>query len=132
MAATAEGVREKRIAVGKQCDAVGHPKVFTLTFGGETLTLDPGKSWIKVDAFKWTTRGLIEEPQSFHVLADATVEINGEKIGLHDPDAIAKLEHEINKRHIASAARPPHAALPSARPVSTPGQTPGSNRFNSK
>ena len=58
--------------------------MFTLTLMGETVTLDPGKLWVKVDVHKWVTRDLMEAPPSFRVLANGAVEINGEKIALED------------------------------------------------
>ena len=88
-----------RVKADKHSDAEGNAKVFTLSLGGETVTLDSSKPWIHVDRYKWVTRGLIEEPQSFHVQPDGTVEINGEKIRLSDPEGVAKLEFEINKHH---------------------------------
>lgn len=88
-----------QVTAGIQRDSEGKPLRFTLTLGRETLFLDPGLPWIKADTYKWVTRGLIEQPQSFHVHADGTVEINGEKLGLDTPDATSRLETEINKHH---------------------------------
>ena len=85
-----------RVKADKHKDAEGNAKVFTLSLGEETVMLDPGKPWIHVDRYKWVTRGLIEVPQSFHVLPEGTVEINGEKIRLSDPEGVVKLEVEIN------------------------------------
>src|SRR6266446_5799877 len=99
MGVVAPGALERRIQAGQQRDDEGNPKAFTLTLGAETVTLDSGKPWFHVDHYKWVTRGLIEEPQSFHIQRDGTVEINGEKIRLSDPDGVAKLEFEINKHH---------------------------------
>jgi hypothetical protein len=101
-----------RVKAGKQTDAEGNPKVFTLSLGGETVMLDPNRPWIQADRYKWVTRGLIEEPQSFHVLPDGTTEINGEKIRLSDPDGIVKLEFEINKHHKAAVSIKPPAVSP--------------------
>jgi hypothetical protein len=110
--ATAGGP-ERRIQAGVLCDAAGVPRVFTLSCGSERATLDPGKAWVKADEHKWVTRGLIEPPQSFHVLPDGTVEINGEKIALTDPEGPARLEREINKHHtVAALHKPPPAAGP--------------------
>ncbi|MHB9008845.1 MAG: hypothetical protein ACYDC1_18195, partial [Limisphaerales bacterium] len=63
----------RRIAPAVLRDAEGNPKRFALTLDGETVDLDPGKPWHQVDHFKWVTRGLIDEPQSFHVRADGGV-----------------------------------------------------------
>ncbi|MBI4664397.1 MAG: hypothetical protein HY735_36845 [Verrucomicrobia bacterium] len=105
----------RKVSAGQRCDAEGHPRIFTLSLGSETITLEPGKSWGKVDIHKWVTRGLIEEPQSFHVSPNGNVEINGEKIALTDLDGIARLEHEINKRFTAPVAHKPAAPPPVAR-----------------
>src|SRR6185503_4920641 len=61
-----------QVKADKRNDAEGNAKVFTLSLGGETVTLDSSKPWIHVDRYKWVTRGLIEAPQSFHVQPDGT------------------------------------------------------------
>src|SRR5262245_61919135 len=101
-----------RVKADKHTDAEGNAKVFTLSLGEETVTLDPGKPWIHVDRYKWVTRGLIEAPQSFHVLPDGTAEINGEKIRLSDPDGGVRLESEINKHHTSVVV--PHKPVPAS------------------
>ncbi|MCL5098718.1 MAG: hypothetical protein M1608_14545 [Candidatus Omnitrophica bacterium] len=124
--ALGEAGQQRKVVAGLQVDAEGKPGCYSLTFGNETVKLEPGKTWVKVDAYKWVTRGLVDPPQSFHVQADGSVDINGEKIGIHAADGIAKLEYEINKRHVvaeselqpktASAARLASAATPIQRP----------------
>lgn len=89
----------RQVVAEVQRDAAGQPRAFTLSLDRERIVLDPVTSWGKADTFKWVTRGLIEQPQSFHVYPDGTVEINGEKISPHDADGTARLEHEINKHH---------------------------------
>jgi hypothetical protein len=115
----AEGAAaSRRILAGVQRDGDGRPKVFTLSFGNELVVLHPGKPWVKADEYKWVTRGLIEPPQSFHVLPHGAVEINGEKITLEEREGEARLEHEINKRHVAAAvhkAPASHAGVSPAR-----------------
>ena len=98
---SAEAERKARAGLVK--DADGNATRYTLSLGEESITLDPGRAWIQADAYKWVTRGLLEEPQSYHVLPDGTVEINGEKLSPGDPTGLARLEHEINKRHAAAA-----------------------------
>jgi len=105
-----------RVKADKLNDAEGNAKVFTLSLGGETVTLDPGKPWVHVDRYKWVTRGLIEAPQSFHVLTDGTVEINGEKIRLSDPEGVVKLEFEINKHHTSVVSRKSPPVSPTTVP----------------
>jgi hypothetical protein len=97
----------QRVRAGQEQDASGHPQVYTLRYGDETVRLEPGKPWHKIDTFKWTTRGLIEEPQSLHISSNGAVEINSERITLDDPEGIAKLELEINKHHPPSIAHHP-------------------------
>ena len=111
-----------RVKADKHNDAEGNARVFTLSLGGETVTLDPAKPWIHVDRYKWVTRGLIEVPQSFHVLSDGTVEINGEKIRLSDPEGIGKLEFEINKHHTSIV---PHKSPPVSPTTVTQAHGPG-------
>lgn len=98
-----------RIRAGRDQDAQGQARAYTLNYGTETITLEPGKPWHKLDTFKWITRGLIEEPQSLQVLKNGAVEINAERILLDDPDGPAKLELEINKHHPPSIAHHPPA-----------------------
>jgi hypothetical protein len=122
---------ENKVKVDVQRDSTGKPRVFTLSAGKETVSLDPGKNWIKVDEYKWVTRGLMEAPQSFHVLPNGTVDINDEKISLDDREGVAKLEREINKRRAAPIApREPAAAGP-ARPAA-PRAAAGRLRFRVK
>jgi hypothetical protein len=121
----APGVPLPRVRAGTKGNAGGTPTVFTLSLGDDVITLDPGKPWVHADRYKWVTRGLIEEPQSFHVSSDGTVDINGEKIRLSDPDGVVKLELEINKHHTATA--PPKPAPATAARLSTAGQTQGQN-----
>ncbi|HKS38463.1 MAG TPA: hypothetical protein VJW76_14815 [Verrucomicrobiae bacterium] len=119
-----------RVKADKECDAEGNATVFTLSLGMETLALDPGKLWVQVDRYKWVTRGLIEEPQSFHVLRDGTVEINGEKIPLSDSEGIRKLEFEINKHHTPGPTRKPAPSPGSgAAAAQTQDQNSGKVRF---
>jgi len=113
--------RKPSVTADRMTDAEGRARVFRLALGGETITLDPGKPWIKADAYKWVTRGLIEAPQSYHVLPNGTVEINGEKIALDEPTATQRLEHELNKRHTIGieARKPPAAMAPAPTPAGT-------------
>ena len=60
----------QKVKVGLLKDAEGRASRYTLTLGEETITLEPGRAWIQADAYKWVTRGLLEEPQSYHVAAD--------------------------------------------------------------
>jgi hypothetical protein len=119
-----------RVRAGRDQDASGHPRAYTLSYGKETVTLEPGKPWHKVDTFKWITRGLIEEPQSLHVLQNGAVEINAERINLDDPNGLTKLEFEINKHHPPSIAHHP-PAVSSASFVSETGSS-GKVRFKVK
>lgn len=93
------GHEERRVKVGVRHHADQESGVFTLSLGQETIALEPGKSWIQLDHFKWVTRGLIEAPQSLNVFPDGSVEINTEKISITDPAGPARLEHQINKHH---------------------------------
>lgn len=103
-AVTAEAAGAKRLKAGKKSDEEGNPKVFTLSLGAETVVLEPGKSWNKLDVYKWVTRGVIEDPRSFHIHADGAIAIAGENIRLSDPEGTAKLEREIHSRHAPPVA----------------------------
>jgi len=105
-----EAKPQARVEARIDLDGEGKPQKFTLTLGEETIWLDVGSTWIQADRYKWVTRGLIEGPQSFRVLPDCAVEINGEKIHLGDAEACAKLEHEINKHHTAATPHKPAGA----------------------
>ncbi|MBI4327582.1 MAG: hypothetical protein HY674_20305 [Chloroflexi bacterium] len=110
----AEGEQKRKIKADVQRDPDGNARVFTLSVGEEKTILEPDRAWSQVDVHKWVTRGLIEEPQSFHVLHDGSVGINGEKIHPGDPEGSRKLEHEIEKRHAFTMAHKPSPA-PAAR-----------------
>jgi hypothetical protein len=120
------GGQERRIKALKQHDHTGERAVFALELGDEKVTLDPGKAWIKVDQYKWVTRGLMEPPQSFHIQPNGTVEINGEKITLDDPEGIAKLEYEINKRRtvpiVSKTTAAPATGVQTNRPAAAQAQ----------
>lgn len=108
------GGEGRAVKADRILDADGRPKCYTLTLAKETITLEPGKAWVKADLFKWVTRGLIEPPQSYHVLANGLVEINGEKVAVDAPDGTARLEREINKHHAPAGEPRPTAAKPGA------------------
>lgn len=101
------GAQGGRVTAGRQLNPEGKPHHFTLRCAEETVVLEPGKPWSKTDTYTWVTRGLIEEPQSFQVLPNGSVEINAERIPLEDPDGEAKLELQINKHHPPSIAHKP-------------------------
>jgi hypothetical protein len=109
----------RRIRAAKDLDAVGRPTRFCLELDRDRVPLEPGIPWSLTDHYKWVTRGLIEPPQSYHVLPDGAVDINGQHIALNDPEGETKLEEEINKRHSQHAAKtevapPPRTVAPSA------------------
>ncbi|MEK7674200.1 MAG: hypothetical protein AAB676_00010 [Verrucomicrobiota bacterium] len=114
---------KRKIKADVQRDPDGNARAFTLSLGEEKVTLEPDRAWSQVDIHKWVTRGLIEAPQSFHVLHDGSVGINGEKIHPGDPEGSAKLEHEINKRHALTLAHKAPAS-PAARLAATPAAAP--------
>jgi hypothetical protein len=107
MAAVVATGTARRVTAKREVDPSGKPHHYALGFGDETVILEPGKTWVRTDTFKWVTRGLIEEPQSFQVLANGAVDINAERIPLEDPEGEAKLELQINKHHPPSLAHKP-------------------------
>jgi hypothetical protein len=121
----------QKVSVRLLRDSGGQPSRYTLTLGSETITLEPGRAWIQADAYKWVTRGLLEEPQSYHVAPDGAVEINGEKILLSDHEGISRLEHEINKRHTGPALAP-SVSKPASRRQAGPRRDPTKVTFEVK
>ncbi len=113
-----------RLSVAVERDAEGKPRAFALTLANQTVTLRPGMPWIRTDEYKWVTRGLIEAPQSFQVEPDGTVDINGEKLRLDDPDGAVKLEHELNKHHVAAPRKAPVTRAAAAAPARSGPATP--------
>jgi hypothetical protein len=101
-----------KVRVERALGPDGVPRAFRLSYRSETIELEPKRSWLQVDHFKWVTRGVIEEPQSFHVHPDGSVDINGENIRLSEPDGAARLEAEINKRHLLVPSGPPRVTVP--------------------
>jgi hypothetical protein len=79
-------------------DPFGKALYFTLIRGNESITLEPGSTWAQTDQFKWVMRGCLEEPHSYHVQPDGTVEMNGRRIRLLEPKAEEKLLAEITRR----------------------------------
>lgn len=127
----AAGGGEKHIEAGIRTHASTGTAIFTMRLDKETVALDPGKTWVQVDHFKWVVRGLIEEPQSFHVFPDGSVEINAEKISIADPEGVAKLDHQINKHHAPLTAPRPVASPVVAQPAAASPQ-PARPRFRVK
>ena len=121
----------------KQVQASTRPRgdkgelVFVLSLDKESIALEPGTTWSHADRYKWVVRGLIEEPQMLHVFTDGSVEINSEKIHITDPAAIAKLEHQINKRHPPVGVHAPSVASPSVVKAAAP-PAPDLRRFRVK
>jgi hypothetical protein len=118
----------KRVTAGKKLDAEGQPKAFLLRNRHEEITLEPGKTWAQLDIYKWVTRGLIEEPAGFHVLANGSVQLHGEQVELEDPNGVAQLEEKVNHRFTAPAAKPAPPAILAHTPVAK-GSGPNKVRF---
>lgn len=89
-------------------DKSGNPRFFKLAHEKQSVLLEPGKTWARLDLFKWVTRGLMEEPQSFHVEKNGDVELNGHHIPLLQEDSVQLLQTEINRRHPTSVSSQPH------------------------
>lgn len=117
---SAERLRTNHLSVEIERDPEGTPRAFTLTLAEQTVVLRSGTSWLKTDEYKWVTRGLIEAPQSFQVEPNGTVDINGEKIALDDPEGAAKLEHELNKHHAVAPKKRAAPKTSAAQTVSGP------------
>jgi hypothetical protein len=120
---------DARIRAGLQQDTERNAKFFTLSFETDMVALFPGKTWTYVDKFKWCARGLVDEPHTFHILSDGTVEINSKKIKPADPAGVSQLELEMNKHHVATLAHELHQAHSPLPSFVAPPQAPGSARL---
>jgi hypothetical protein len=107
---TASGQAEKRIKAATKQRADKDGMFFTLTLESETVTLEPGRTWMQLDHYKWVVRGIIEPPQSLSIFPDGSIEINTEKISVADPEGPTKLENQINKHHVATVVHKPVSA----------------------
>jgi hypothetical protein len=114
------GQVEQRIKAGTKHRADKEGMLFTLALASEVVTLEPSKTWLQLDHYKWVVRGIIEPPQSLNIFQDGSIEINTEKVSIGDPEGPAKLEHQINKHHVATAI---HKPVATATPHPTGTQT---------
>src|SRR5262245_8874077 len=48
------------VTVRVESDTEGNPRIFALFRGNERTALEPGRTWVQVDHFKWVTRGVME------------------------------------------------------------------------
>src|ERR1041385_1835407 len=120
----------KHIQAGRRHHAAVEAGLFTLSLDQEAIALEPGKTWMQLDHFKWVVRGIIEAPQSLRISPDGSLEINSEKIGISDPEGPTKLEHQINKRHEASVS---FRTTPTVTPThATTAHKPAKQRFHVK
>ena len=128
---TGGGGEEKKIKAGKLHHAGIKALVYKLSVGDEVVALDPGKTWMQVDHYKWVARGLLDAPQYFHIMPEGSIEINAARIAIADPDGPAKLELEISKRHEGTVA---HKAAVAAAPsqAAAVAAAPGARRFRVK
>lgn len=122
---------EKKIKAGKVHHAGINGLVYKLSLGTEVVALDPGKTWLQVDHYKWVMRGLIEAPQRFQVSPEGNVEINAVQISIADPEGPAQLEHEILKRHDGTVAHQA-AVMAGPSPSPTAAARPDPRRFRVK
>ncbi len=96
----------RRVVATVPPEAEGAAACFILTFGSEQTRLEPGRSWPQVDHFKWVTRGVVEQPQSFAVHPDGSVDFNGDTFCPCLPADAETLTAALNKRHLPEL--PPH------------------------
>jgi len=87
------------ITVGKTVVATESGKaaeVFTMTLGGETITLLPLRNWSQLDVYKWRARGKVPgTPAGLEITFDH-IKVASEVVSMKDPEATAKLQGLLN------------------------------------
>ena len=118
------GPREE-IVVSKAAVAAGSgqaAEVFTMTIGGETISLLPHRNWSQLDVYKWRARGKIPgTPAGLEITFDH-VKVAGESVSTHDSQGVAKLQKLLNewlafeRGNLALAQQRAHAKLAPVEP----------------
>lgn len=105
----------RRVAIEVEPGAENRPSLFAASLGSERTVLEPGRTWIHVDHFKWAIRGIVETPQSFAVHPDGSVDLNGETYRPETPGAAEALQEALNKKHVRTAPAPARGEASPAR-----------------
>ncbi|HOX55784.1 MAG TPA: hypothetical protein P5205_09180 [Candidatus Paceibacterota bacterium] len=72
-------------------------EVYTMTIGGETISLLPLRNWSQLDVYKWRARGKLPgTPAGLEITFDH-VRVTGETVSIRDPEGAAKLQRLLNE-----------------------------------
>ena len=97
--ASAQSSQREEITVGRTLAITGSGKaaeVFTMTLGGETISLLPLRNWSQMDVYKWRARGKLPgTPAGLEITFDH-VKVAGEVVSTQDPGGAAKLQKLLN------------------------------------
>ncbi|MGO8929772.1 MAG: hypothetical protein ACLQU3_23140 [Limisphaerales bacterium] len=94
-------------------------EVFTMTLGGETITLLPQRNWSQLDLYKWRARGKVPgTPAGLEITFDH-IKVASEVVSTKDPEGKAKLQKLLNE-WLAFAKGTAELAQQKARPQPTP------------
>jgi hypothetical protein len=110
------------ITVGKTVVATDNGKaadVFTMTLGGETISLLPLRNWSQLDVYKWRARGKVPgTPAGLEITFDH-IKVASEVVSTKDSEGAAKLQKLLNE-WLAFARRTAELAQQKARVHQTP------------
>ncbi len=113
---------QEEITVGKSVIFMQNGKeatVFTMTLGGETISLLPLRNWSQLDVYKWRARGKVPgTPAGLEITCDH-VKVASEVVSTQDPDGPAKLQKLLNE-WLAFARGTMQLAHKEAHPHPTP------------
>lgn len=120
--APSQSAQHSEITVGKTAVATESGKaaeVFTMTLGGETITLLPLRNWSQLDVYKWRARGKVPAtPAGLEITFDH-IKVASEVVSTKDPEGTAKLQKLLNE-WLAFARGTAALAQQKARPQPTP------------
>lgn len=113
---------QEEITVGKTVLLMQNGKeatVFTMTLGGETISLLPLRNWSQLDVYKWRARGKVPAtPAGLEITCDH-VKVASEVVSTQDPEGPAKLQKLLNE-WLAFARGTVQLAHKEARPQPAP------------
>jgi len=72
-------------------------EVFTMTLGGETITLLPLRNWSQLDVYKWRARGKVPGTPAGLEIAFDHIKVASEVVSAKDPAGPEKLQKLLNE-----------------------------------
>jgi len=92
---------QEEITVGKTVMFMQNGKeatVFTMSLGGETISLLPLRNWSQLDVYKWRARGKVPgTPAGLEITGDH-VKVASEVVSTRDPEGPAKLQKLLKEQ----------------------------------